>query len=341
MNIDERYSVSVIIAVYNQELNKILGTLKSVICQKRVNLQVIITDDGSQKTFEEEITRFLEKHGFQNYIYTASNVNQGTVKNFARCITFCEGDYLKLISPGDFLISQTILFEWISYMTSNASLLSFSDAFFYKVENNDIIRYRANAYPQNVKVYKNKDSRNRRIYSQLVLNDYWLGAAVIGTKSVYEIYFRQIIDRVKYAEDNIYRLATYDGVPSCYYNKETVFYETGAGVSSKINSDNKWHRALLDDWIASTDIMLAKGNNININKKLKYYRDWKQRNTNSGYKLRTNFLQSFMNLFQLYSHIPKVFIYHLKYFTIRRYTSIDYNTNDVMYFLTNNEWRVT
>lgn len=50
MNVNEscrEYEVSVVVASYNPQIEKLLFTIKSIVNQKNVDIQIVITDDGS------------------------------------------------------------------------------------------------------------------------------------------------------------------------------------------------------------------------------------------------------------------------------------------------------
>ena len=46
-----KYDVSIIVATYNPDLNKLMSTLLSIIIQKGIKFEIIVTDDGSQKDY--------------------------------------------------------------------------------------------------------------------------------------------------------------------------------------------------------------------------------------------------------------------------------------------------
>ena len=113
------YSVSVIIATYNSDLKKIKTTLKSVINQKKIKLQIIVCDDGSEDNHFAEIESYFNKNNFNNYELVANKENRGTVINVLSGCEYAEGDYIKSLAPGDGLIYEYVLYEWISSMEND------------------------------------------------------------------------------------------------------------------------------------------------------------------------------------------------------------------------------
>ena len=47
--------VTVIVVTYNQDLNKIIETLDSIVIQEEISFEIIICDDGSIMRFENEL----------------------------------------------------------------------------------------------------------------------------------------------------------------------------------------------------------------------------------------------------------------------------------------------
>ena len=52
--------VSVIIVTYNSDWEKLRLTLLSTVKQRNISIQIIITDDGSEETFDENIVQLFK-----------------------------------------------------------------------------------------------------------------------------------------------------------------------------------------------------------------------------------------------------------------------------------------
>ena len=52
---NQDYEITVIVCTYNPDLQKLISTLKSVVLQKGVKIQVIVTDDGSSNNYFNEV----------------------------------------------------------------------------------------------------------------------------------------------------------------------------------------------------------------------------------------------------------------------------------------------
>ena len=106
MNDNKMYKVSVIVVMYNPIPEKLWLTLNSIINQEKVDLEIVIADDGSKNNLFDAIEEYMKKNDFSNYKFVYHKQNQGTVLNCYDGVNQASGDYIKLISPGDLLISK-------------------------------------------------------------------------------------------------------------------------------------------------------------------------------------------------------------------------------------------
>ena len=85
--------VSVIIISYNPVWEKFENTLLSVVMQKRITMEIILSDDGSAQNLFHEAECLLQRHGIKNYQFLASDKNRGTVKNVYAALKKAKGRY--------------------------------------------------------------------------------------------------------------------------------------------------------------------------------------------------------------------------------------------------------
>ena len=246
----EMISISVVVLTFNPVLEKIIKTLDSILCQKSVNLQIVISDDGSRNNYFTEIKKYMEEKSFSDYIFLESKENMGTVKNLKRAVEVCKYEYVKDISPGDYLASDSILAEWIKKIINSKSDWSFGEAIYYSEENGE--RLSVKAHPQIIDCYEKKDYE-RCIWNYVVLDDIALGAVMICKKKLMLKYLSLVENRVVYAEDNIFRIMMFDGNIPEYIPDVVVMYEYGSGVSTSGSSE--WERKLHNDWDMTTQII--------------------------------------------------------------------------------------
>ena len=245
------YDVSVVVLTYNGSAEKTLETIRSILCQRDVRLQLIVADDGSRENHFEEIQRFLTGEGMKDYVLLAAQENQGTVKNALGAARRAQGEFIKLISPGDSLYGSDCLFNWLKAVRSAGAPWSFSDAIYYREENGRKQAVRAVARPVMTGPYRqNRVDRMRWNYA--VVGDVAMGAAILCRADRMIEYLERLAGRVIYAEDFMYKLMMFDGVTGVYYPHPTILYECGSGIST----NDVWADRLHHDLEAVWQIML-------------------------------------------------------------------------------------
>lgn len=247
--------ISVIVLTYNPSKQKLIATLKSIIRQENVDVQVIISDDGSKENYFEEAKEFLEKNSFTDYKFVSCEKNQGTVKNVIRAVHVSNGEYVKLISPGDMFTSNNILSGWFNHLIQSKYKWSICEAIYYKNINGCISPIKQPTHPMITDVYEKQQERKCR-WNYVILDDIALGAATICERNLLMEYLFRINDKVVYAEDNIYRIMMFDGICADYFSGCAIFYEYGEGVSAP--GESVWGERLVKDWSAADLEMLRK-----------------------------------------------------------------------------------
>ena len=242
---------SVVVCTYNPDWEKLRLTLKSIIMQENCKYQIVITDDGSRDSLFTRVIDFFSQHNFTNYKLHSNLENKGTVHNVLRGILAASGEFVKVISPGDFLHGKHVLREWIDFMREHQEcVMSFSDAIYYRMKDGSIVVTKEFAHPQVIDVH---GEINPGQY--LICNDICLGAATMVRRDLWIKYLKMIVGKVVYAEDNSYRIMMYCGERFSYIPKSFVLYEYGTGVST--NGNDLWAVRLQNDWKATDEIMLS------------------------------------------------------------------------------------
>ena len=277
----KKYKVAICVVTYYPQKEKLMDTLRSIVNQRNVDFQIIVSDDGSKENYFEEVKRYFADIGFVDYKLVALAENQGTVRNMEQAILAANSEYIKDISPGDCLTRDTILAEWIEHLENSGKLWSFCDAYYYsKNESQSYIFHPCYANPQLVEPYlRRKDLLCR--WNYVVLDDIALGAAVLCERDLMLRYIKEITGKVKYAEDNIYRLLMFDGYVADYFQKEAVLYEYGSGISTSQNE--VWAKRLNDDWEATNSIILSRPAMEPLQKRMKRVLEDRQRDRKCVY----------------------------------------------------------
>lgn len=246
--------ITILIASYNPDKSKLFKTIKSVLIQDKLTYEIVIADDGSVHDYFEEIKQFFYDKNFRNYKLIKNPNNIGTVRNIYSGIKMASGQYVKLISPGDYIIGQYTLKKWYTNIVETNADLSFGNVIYYNIidEKFNIIKYKAS--PQLPNVYKDKKEKVTENY--ILLDDTIHGASVLCKKSLYEKYLFEALNKVIYAEDCLYRLMVCDGIHIFYYSKDVILYEYGTGISTKMSE--QWQAKIKKDLKATDDMIIDR-----------------------------------------------------------------------------------
>lgn len=250
---DYKYKVSVVITTYNSDLRKTLMTINSALVQKGVSIQIVIADDGSENNYFDEIEAYMEKHQFYDYVLVENKKNQGTVRNYISGIDKSEGEYVSGLGPGDLFYSENILKQWVEDMEHKETDISFSRLVLYRIDSHGkYVAVKQRTRPYYLKVYrKNRYKKIRRNY--LYYHDLCYGPATFVKTDILKKYLDFIVDKIYYAEDNIFSLMIYNEEKLSFFDCNTVLYEFGEGVST--NNNPKWEDRLMRDRNSMWDIL--------------------------------------------------------------------------------------
>ncbi|MBR3578941.1 MAG: glycosyltransferase [Bacteroidales bacterium] len=228
--------VSVIVATYNPDWTNFRNTLRSIICQENVDFDIVISDDGSKVDHFDKVEQFFQENNFHAYKLVKNTENQGTVKNVISALQNTDSQYIKGISPGDYLYDENTLYEFVKFAEKNPADAYFGNAVFYSVaDNHEVIIYGDKRNPKDLTPWIEKNYRKiKRNY--LYRMDYILGAAVFCKRQYICDYLLLLKDVVKYAEDMflMYGITNKDNI--LYVNRTLVFYEYGSGISTNADT---------------------------------------------------------------------------------------------------------
>ncbi len=225
---------SVVVACYNPDLEKLKKTIISIENQLgEVKFEIIISDDGSQKDYKDEIKNWADNMFFDNIIYNFLPNNVGTVKNFLSATKIANGKYIKPISPGDYLFDANALCKYKKAFEENDASLVFGKMAYYDSHKKRILHKSA---PINKDLFKGKNL----LFGIIDMGDFISGASIAMLKETMQKYLEEIAPYSVLLED----------VPLTYLsvlNDDKVFgiedfvvwYEFGTGVSTQKESKLK------------------------------------------------------------------------------------------------------
>lgn len=250
-----KFDVSFVVLTYNPNITKLILTIKSILIQKMLKYEIIISDDGSKHFPRQELEVFFYDNKFKNFTILENQMNEGTVINFFRGVNQATGQYIKGISPGDYISDEFAIFNWLKELRKHNADWSFAKYMAYSSnENNSIYFLNAYSHPQDENCYILNNST--AVWNYVVSNDSAVGATTICKKETLIKYLKIILYKVIYTEDLIFKLMMLDNINYLFYPNITMLYEFGSGIST--GKRKKWYRLITKDFIECNNIILAK-----------------------------------------------------------------------------------
>lgn len=239
--------VSVIVLTYNPDNRKLRQTLTAIAAQQEIDLELIISDDGSAKKDFSFLDAFMEQVGIHNYKLLAHAENRGTVQSCLSAVEAATGQYVFLTSPGDYLFDPLALRDLYRFAQENNAPLCFGNAVFYNAETGIPKLTRTYGSPAAPQLYVPGSTRGKCAF----FGGCWvIGASYFRSRELALDAFRVISQTAKFMEDTpstAYALAS--GEQLCYCDRNLVWYEDGTGVST--GASEKWKKILHQDALES------------------------------------------------------------------------------------------
>ena len=228
--------ITVVVCTFNADWEKIKKTLFSIIRQKEILYEILVADDGSINNNFDMIRKFFLEHEFYNYSLIANKDNKGTVLNILGAIEDAKGEYVKVISPGDYLYDEFTLRKFWNEIEKSKKEVYFGKSIYYQRQADNLCFFEG-VSPRDLNVYKKKKYKwIRRNY--LVKRDYILGASFVIKTSIFLEYLKRISGLIKYAEDCSVICMVADGIYPVFIDEYILWYEYGTGISTSAQS--KW-----------------------------------------------------------------------------------------------------
>lgn len=229
--------VSFLVLTYNSLYEKLIKTIKSILEQKDIDFEILICDDGSNVNYSNELSNFFKEINFINYTLIMNTNNQGTVKNILSGIQQAKGDIIKLLSPGDYLFSDTTTSNFLIFFKKHNPDILFGKCIHY----NQYGIYKNKNRPKLLTPYKKNDYKKIK-HNYLFTRDLIIGASVFYKKEILEEYLKKISPTIKYSEDSLINYYLCEKNKLNFLDIPVIYYEIGDGIST--SNSSKWTRIL-------------------------------------------------------------------------------------------------
>ena len=125
MNKTEDELISISILTY-RNYRYLYEALESVFSQDYSNIELIVSDDGSDNFPEDEIRTYIQKNkknNIKNVIVNHEKVNQGTVKHINKVIDLANGDYFAALAGDDVFYDEKTISTYMDNFKKNPQYL--------------------------------------------------------------------------------------------------------------------------------------------------------------------------------------------------------------------------
>lgn len=240
-----KVEVSVIILTYNPIWSKLRSTLESIMRQENVELEIVITDDGSKEDYKEEIEKFFAEKRYDKYVYNKNKNNVGIVKNYLGGLKKASGQYVYGISPGDMLYGKNTLRRLTDFCIENRLKICFGNAIYYSHECGNSKVFSGANCPNNPQFYGlNTPYRLMKII--YFGGENILGASYFRERKIAIDIFEEIAKNAIHLEDKCSTsVAIMKKIKVVHFDENVVWYENGSGISTSGNE--QWRRKLDED----------------------------------------------------------------------------------------------
>ena len=141
--IDNRPLVSIVVLTYNSS-DYVLETLDSIKCQDYPNLELIVSDDGSNDETYRIVSEWIEsnKDSFSRSVIIKSFTNRGTCHNYNQGVCNSSGTFIKTIDGDDCLNGSNCISKFVQFMETTNADICISDVELFTRDDMDLSRER-------------------------------------------------------------------------------------------------------------------------------------------------------------------------------------------------------
>lgn len=247
--IEERPLVSFVVPTYNSGRD-VLITLASIMRQDFRDFEVLVTDDGSEPVYVEELKQRVSGFPGSEKIRLIENPeNRGIIPNLQSAYLQARGRYIKVLSPGDLLYGAGVTEKMLSCIGKSPVPFVVGLQRAYRIDVAGGVRDEPGFLypgPREMKI------RDHYTAFQVMLRRGFLNGPTFFFERSFYIENCWLPAQVKYLGDySIALVLAWQGVFPSYCNSFFVHYQFGSGITTKGSSS--WEAKIREDNIGLFD----------------------------------------------------------------------------------------
>ena len=240
---DKKQLVSFVVPTYNSGRDVIL-TLASITRQSFRDFEVLVTDDGSEPGYVEELKQWISGFpGSETIRLIESPKNRGIVPNIQSAYTHARGRYIKVLSPGDLLYGTDAAEKMLSCIEKSPIPFVVGIQRAYRVDSTgSVIDEPGFLYPGpgELKI------RDHRTAFQVMLRRGFLNGPTFFFEKKFYVENCWLPDQVRFLGDYSMALVlAWQGFFPSYCESFFVHYQFGSGITTK--GSNSWAAKIRED----------------------------------------------------------------------------------------------
>lgn len=242
--------LTVIILQYRPDPRALRRTLAALAMQDTRDFAVVLGDDGSAEDYFAESRAYLAEHGITDVQTVKLTPNGGTVKNVQNALRAAKTRWVLTLSPGDFVYDSATIGWWLERLKADAPRVAFGKQAYFTP--GDDPQPLPGESPFDRTPYDPAHYDAKTICRNLLLYDDGIsGAGLVYERELLLAAMDKMAGRVRLAEDFSLRMFAVQGVHITRYDRPTVWYEYGGGVST----DERARARMLGEWRAMLELL--------------------------------------------------------------------------------------
>ena len=245
--------LTIVILQYRPDAGALRRTLAALAMQDTRDFAVVLGDDGSPQDYFAESRAYLAAHGITDVQTVKLMPNGGTVKNMQNALRAVTSRWVLTLSPGDFLYDSETLRWWLGRLQADAPRVAFGRQAYFAPGSDPHPVPGETPFDRTPYDPAHYDARTVR-RNLLLYDDGISGAGLVYERALLQTAMDTMAGRVRLAEDFSLRMFAVQGIQITRYDRLTVWYEYGGGVST----DARARERMLGEWRAMLALLREK-----------------------------------------------------------------------------------